>query len=248
MRRSSFPATLVAVSLIATAQPVLVSAQGIEPLLQELVVSEAVFSQEKHELQLTVGARSLSRSATFLRTSQFAVEFGITDFWQVDAGLSGFRSRGPASERRAGFDGWSVGSRLTSPALLGGSVLFSASAEIGRGRDPLLDEELETDAEIGVGALWSIPWLAGSQLQVMSSMELGGNDPEHRVALTVPVRAARLVVERGPADAPTFTTARREVWTLGAGAIVSGGFEAVGGVQFRGGNARDVLLKVTYER
>jgi hypothetical protein len=58
--------------------------------LQELFLTETVYPQQKGEVQLTLGAlvdRSRSDSASL---TPFAVEYGLTDRWQIEAGWDGY--------------------------------------------------------------------------------------------------------------------------------------------------------------
>ena len=58
--------------------------------VQELFLTEVVYSQDKGEVQLTLGSlvdRSRSDLAAFV---PFSIEYGITNRWQVEAGWAGY--------------------------------------------------------------------------------------------------------------------------------------------------------------
>ena len=74
-------------------------ASGQEPSaqpVQELFFTEVVYPQDRGELQLTLGARIDRAESPSSALVPFAVEYGITDRWQVEAGWDSY-SKGESS-------------------------------------------------------------------------------------------------------------------------------------------------------
>jgi hypothetical protein len=231
------------------------AAQSPEPLLQELVSGESVFAQDRHEVQWTVAARTLVQSGSFLGAGRLALEFGLTDNWQVEAGTTSYFTNAGHGGTSLGVSGWALGSRFTSRGLLRGNLLLSVALEIGRDRDPsAVDVDHATDAELSAGALWRFERFGGAQLQLAGAVERGietneaAGSVDPSVALIIPVGAARFVVERGPATSfLAFPSERSASWSGGAGWEFRESFEVVVGGVARGGRAREFIMKLTHE-
>jgi hypothetical protein len=85
MRRTSI---LHVVVLLSTTK--IAAAQERRQPVQELFLTETVYPQEKHELQLTLGSLVDRSRADRAGLVPFSIEFGLTDRWQVQAGWDGY--------------------------------------------------------------------------------------------------------------------------------------------------------------
>lgn len=61
-----------------------------EPLLQEFLLAESVAPQTHREFQFTLASRGTWLSGQRLLRSSVAIEYGLSDWWEIDAGVSAF--------------------------------------------------------------------------------------------------------------------------------------------------------------
>jgi hypothetical protein len=117
--------------------------------LQELFLTEVVYPQEKGEVQVTFGSlvdRSRSDLSALL---PFAIEYGLTNRWQIEAGWDGYSQFHSAPIKHLQTARFSIGTKYSLMNIAHSRVhaAIGMDAEFPR-TDALADDEGESGVEL----------------------------------------------------------------------------------------------------
>jgi hypothetical protein len=117
--------------------------------LQELFLTEVVYPQQKGEIQLTLGCLVDRSRSDLSALMPLAVEYGLTDRWQIEAGWDGYTQFERAPFRRLRTARVSIGTKysLMNIAHSGVHAAFGGDVEFPNA-DAFADEEGEEGVEI----------------------------------------------------------------------------------------------------
>ena len=233
------------------AHPGTVSAQGADivertpELLQEFFIAESVFPQDRHELQVTVGAVYRAGNGSRVWRLPAVVEFGLSDRLQVAAELP-YVSLSPVGAARARGLGNAIVSLAYGVLLNAASTAVTVGLEVelpGRRADSLLTEG-RVAWQPGVVVARQI---GKAQVHVGAALELSRpRSLSADVALVFPVRDLRLTTELnwlGDSDPILFFTPGL-IWEAPSGLEVGAGIPMGLSADAPGTN---LIVKLTYQ-
>jgi hypothetical protein len=201
----------VLIGLIATPSTLIAAQQEAERRqpVQELILTEVVYPQERGELQLTAGARFDNGRASDSTTVPVGVEYGLTDAWQVGLEWGAFTRVGSPGSAVTGTGDYSVDTKY-SFMNIGGSRMHAAfGIEAGFARDVERRREVEPYAAFAAD-------LNRRGVQVFGHVGLAftaATDGDHEAGRELQWNAGALV----PVGAMTFATelnVRNESFTV----------------------------------
>lgn len=164
------------------------SPQSEAPLVQELFISETVSTQERHEVQATIGAQLYRQTGTTLVQSLFKVEYGISNRLQVESEVSIEHVRGLDPDFNTGPQDVSVAIRY---AFLRRSRRFRFTG--GLGLNFLSPENRAVRLEPSIVGATNV---GKAQFQVGAAMTLTGlREHQYTLAAVYPVRRWRPILE-----------------------------------------------------
>ena len=139
---------LVIVALVLF--PRITAAQEIPPQpLQELFFTENVYPQERGEVQLTLGAVVDRTRADLAALAPFAVEYGLTNRWQIEAGWDGFTHFRTAPLKQLRTARLSLGTKYSFMRIAGSRVHAALGIDTEFPHpDALADDEGEDSMDV----------------------------------------------------------------------------------------------------
>lgn len=172
---------VVALLVALIALPLRVSAQDARPQpLQELFLTEVVYLQDKGELQITLSSLLDGSSADRSALMTTAIEYGLTDQWQIGASLDGHTlfHHNPIAELRSIRT--SIGTKYSfmnirkSPVHLafGFDLEFSDSGRFEESSEDELEGEPYVSMAVDVSRRISIFGTAGTSFAIKEAAAL----------------------------------------------------------------------------
>jgi hypothetical protein len=196
--------------------------------LQELFLTETVYPQDKHELQLTIGALVDRTRSDWAALVPFAIEYGISDRWQIEASWDGYTQFHSAPFKHLRTARLSVGTKYSWMQIAGSRVHAAVGIDVEFPRAGATGDDGEDDVEFepfvsgaadlakhfGVFASYGLSLDRGNASSLAALSE--GIDDEGLLSggVLVPYGAATLAVE--------YTTRSDQLpWRLGGSALVT---------------------------
>lgn len=182
--------------------------------IQELIRTEVVYPQERGELQITASPELTTGDGDRRFAVPLAVEYGLTDAWQVEFEWESFsRVRPAGGGSTAGAGGVGIGTKYSFLGIAGTPLHAAVGVEAEFPRGAVARETDETDPEVGpyLALALDVPRLGGFQvfgdLRVATALDADDSEratswhagalmPLRRITLATEVAVAPIESER----------------------------------------------------
>ena len=206
-----------------------VTAQEPSQPLQELFFTEVVYPQEKHQMQVMLGALVDRSRPDLAALVPFSIEYGLTDNWQIEAGWDAYTEFNRSTVTQLRTARFSLGTKYSFMNIRGWPVHAAMGIELDFPRtESFAETEGEEGAEIepflamavDVGRRVSVFGSIGASAHFREVSEFVRSGVRHDDPGVASVGA--LVAFRHVTVAGEYTNRSDELpWRLGGGALVT---------------------------